>query len=171
MTHITQETAVKLANKTGYAFHLGVPHPKVAEGLHLLCNAAIDHYLSTLSAELPEPVGYVYGVMTGGYVRRSMANINAGIELPSGEGLHTRDQLTQALATRDAKFKIAEETKAAMMKPIMEHYKTERDAALEKLEAEQALSAMRKGMVDGLLERRKLDEESMKRGDVGKAQK
>jgi hypothetical protein len=34
-----------------------------------------------------------------------------------------------------------------------------------RLEAEQALSAMRKGMVDGLIERRRLDAESMKAAD------
>jgi hypothetical protein len=35
----------------------------------------------------------------------------------------------------------------------------------ESLEAEQVLCAMRKGMVDGLIERRRLDKESMKAAD------
>lgn len=95
MTHITQYQANELVEQLR-----GVEGGQ--EYVLALCNAAIDHYRNSLSAELPEPVGYVYGVMTDGCVRRSMANIKAGIELPSGEALHARDQLLSALAARDA---------------------------------------------------------------------
>lgn len=53
MTHITQEQARELA-ESAVMIRDGYWQSDLIK-LTEVCNAAIDHYLSTLSAELPEP--------------------------------------------------------------------------------------------------------------------
>lgn len=63
MTHITQEQARELA-ESAVMIRDGYWQSDLVK-LTEVCNAAIDHYLSTLSAELPEPA--IKEAKFGGY--------------------------------------------------------------------------------------------------------
>lgn len=102
MTHITQHISHKKAEE------LAERSTEVTGNydFHLLCNAAIDHYLSTLSAELPEPacVRVLWPVPGGGSKWIMSDKPLLKLEGFLNEDLFTRDKVLTCIAARDAKW-------------------------------------------------------------------
>lgn len=143
MTHITQATANELAAKHDLWSFRESP-----ASLLVICNAAIQTYLDSLSADLPEPVA----VLDKCQIDRANQCCRA-IHCTRKTDVFTRDQLLSALAARDAKWQgeideIKQVQFVNKVKSVANGWKTkvdrleaQRDAAIAEAQKQAGLAA------------------------------